>query len=83
MASFLLWLLLNLVLNAAWAIPGIVLLILHFWLGISLWWAIAAFGLWILGTVLFMLLIGKAAGTESPAERRRTNRRKPGGPQGG
>ena len=45
-----LWLcfVINLFLNAEAAIPAVVLFILHFCIGLSLWWAALALGLWII-----------------------------------
>ena len=59
--SFLLCLLINLLLNLEWSIPGLILLMLHGWLGISLWWSIGALGLWILRVLAGMWLMGWAA----------------------
>ncbi len=59
--SFLLCLLINLFLNFEWIIPVIILLALHFWLGISYLWSILAIAIWIICTVLNMLFIGWAA----------------------
>ena len=59
--SFLLCLLINLLLNLAWSIPGLVLLALHRWFGISIWWPIGALGLWILRVLAGMWFIGWAA----------------------
>lgn len=55
--GFFLCLLLNLFLNAEGAIPAVVLLGLHFWLGWSLWWAVGALLLWITWLCLGTLLI--------------------------
>lgn len=38
---------LNMIFNFEWSIPGWILLALHFAVGISLWWSVAAFGIWI------------------------------------
>ncbi|MBE6735247.1 MAG: hypothetical protein E7563_07915 [Ruminococcaceae bacterium] len=58
--SFVLCLLLNLLLNFEWLIPGIILLGLHFWLGISIWFSIIAFALWIIIMIVWMLIMGWA-----------------------
>ncbi len=58
--SFFLCLLINMVLNLEGAIPAAVLLILHFALGWSLWWAVAVFGVWILWLIFWMGAIGWA-----------------------
>ncbi len=60
--SFILCFLINLVINIEWAIPAIVLLILHFVLDISLWWFVAALAFWIVPILLQMLLLGWLSG---------------------
>ena len=58
--NFLICLAINLLLNLRWSIPAWVLLGLHFWFGISLWWFIGALGAWILGNVFWMWVLGWA-----------------------
>ena len=60
--SFLLCLLINLLLNLEWSIPAWVLLALHFWLKISIWWFVGGLVLWILVNLVGMWLMGWAAG---------------------
>ena len=55
--GFLLCFGLNLVLNAFWALPGVVLLVAHFAFGAPLWLALLAFALWVVivfGITAFM-----------------------------
>lgn len=59
--SFLLTLLINLLLNLEWSIPAWVLLALHLWLGLSIWWFIGGLALWILRVLAGMWLMGWAA----------------------
>lgn len=59
--SFLFCLLINILLNLEGLIPAGILLILHFLLGWSIWWVVFALGLWILGLILWMLVIGWAS----------------------
>ena len=59
--SFWLCLVLNLLLNLEWSIPAWILLGLHFWLGLSLWWFAAALLLWILSIQAGMWFMGWAA----------------------
>ena len=59
--SFLLCLLINMILNWEGLIPAAVLLILHFVIGWSPWWALAAFGAWLLWMIIWMSVIGWAA----------------------
>ena len=58
--NFLLTLLINLLLNLEWAIPAVVLLILHFRLNISPWWTAAGLALWLLRVLAGMLFMGWA-----------------------
>ena len=53
--------LLNLLLNWQWSIPGWLLLGLHLWLQIPVWWALGGFALWILRILPGMWLMGWAA----------------------
>lgn len=59
--SFLLCLLFNMLLNLEGLIPTAVLLVLHFILKWSVWWAVLAAGLWIVYLILWMLFMGFAA----------------------
>ncbi len=59
--SFLLCLLINMVLNPEWSFPAWILLGLHFWLGISIWWFVGALALWIGRLLLGMWFMGWAA----------------------
>ena len=59
--SFLLCLLINLLLNLQWSIPAWILLALHFWLDISIWWFVGALAFWVLSILADMWLIGWAA----------------------
>ena len=58
--SFLLCLLINLVLNLEWSIPAWILLALHFWMDISLWWFAGGLAFWILRVLAGMWLMGWA-----------------------
>ncbi|MBQ1977822.1 MAG: hypothetical protein II225_03655 [Ruminococcus sp.] len=55
--NFLLCFLFNIFLNIELALPGIVLLALHFWAGLSVWYSVAAFALWIVTTLFWMKVI--------------------------
>ena len=59
--SFLLCLLINLLLNLEWSIPAWILLALHFWMNLSIWWFIGGLAFWILGILAGMWLMGWAA----------------------
>ena len=58
--SFLLCLLINLLLNMEWSIPAWILLALHIWLDISLWWFVGGLCLWILSIMIWMRIMGWA-----------------------
>lgn len=59
--NFLLCLLINLLLNLEWSIPAWVLLAIHFWLDISIWWFVGGLVFWILRILINMWFIGWAA----------------------
>ncbi len=59
--SFWLCLVINLLLNLEWSLPAWILLALHFWLGISLWWFIGGLVFWILSILCGMWIMGWAA----------------------
>ncbi len=73
--GFLLCLLINMLLNLEWSIPGWILLGLHLWLDISVWWCVGAWGLWILRMLLGMWLIGwaRACGAEKDSPKENKN----------
>ncbi len=73
--SFWLCLILNLLLNLEWSIPAIAALVLHYWLGISIWWFIGGLGLWLLRVLAGMWLMGWAAACsrEKPPQRENKN----------
>lgn len=67
--SFMLCLLINMLLNPEGLIPAALLIVMHFLMGWSVWWAVLAIGLWILGLILWMSIIGwasKCGSTQSP-----------------
>lgn len=72
--SFILCLLINMLLNIEWTIPAVILLVFHFLLDISVLWAAIALGLWVIGLVLGMLIIGWAAGCGSSHDKPKENK---------
>lgn len=58
--SFFVCLLINLLLNLEGTIPAVILLALHFWLGISIWWFVGGLGAWVLSIIAGMWLMGWA-----------------------
>ena len=58
--SFLLCLLINLLLNIEWSIPAWILLALHIWLNISIWWFIGGLCLWLMSVLIWMWIMGWA-----------------------
>ena len=59
--SFWLCLLLNMLLNLEWSIPAWILLALHFWLDISIWWFVGGVAFWVLCILTGIWLIDWAA----------------------
>ena len=59
--NFLLCLLINLILNAERSIPAWILLALHLWLDISIWWFIGALIVWIASVLIGMWIMGWVA----------------------
>ena len=55
--NFFLAYLLNVVLNLEWSIPALILLGLHFWLDVPIYFFWIALGFWLGGTLLAMLVI--------------------------
>lgn len=71
--GFLLCFLMNLVLNLEWSIPAWILLALHFWLEISIWWFAGALALW-LGLMLGQTLVIKWANNSSEPPKPQENK---------
>ncbi|MGN0489492.1 MAG: hypothetical protein ACI4HO_09545 [Ruminococcus sp.] len=73
--NFILVLLLNLLFNFEWSIPAWILLILHFVIGLPVYWFWIALGLWVLLVVLFTKLLGWTArvSNEKPIKRENKN----------
>ena len=72
--SFLLCLLLNMLLNLEWSIPAWILLGLHFWLRISIWWFVAGLAIWILRLLTGMLFIRWATGCGARTDPQKENK---------
>ena len=58
--SFLLCFFINMLMNIEGLLPSVVLLVLHFWLKISVWWSVGTFIAWILYLIMWMAFIGWA-----------------------
>lgn len=58
--NWLLYLLINMLFHWEGSIPAWVLLMLHYFVGLSLWWFWLALGLWILGLNLWMAVFSWA-----------------------
>lgn len=54
-------LVINLLLNMEWSIPAWVLLALHIWLDISIWWFVGGLAFWVLSVFAGMRFVGWAA----------------------
>lgn len=72
--SFLLCLLINLLLNPEWSIPAWILLGLHFWLNISIWWFVGALALWFGSIFLQTLFFGWLASCGSQKDPPKENK---------
>ncbi len=59
--GFLPRLLLSFLWNLGWSIPAWVLLALHFWKGISIWWFVGGIALWLVIILFSMWLVRWAA----------------------
>ncbi len=69
--NFILTYLLNVVLNFEWSLPAWILLGLHFWLDVPIYFFWIALGVWLGGSLLFMLviaLIRKSIPPDKPQE---------------
>ena len=58
--SFFPCLFINMLMNIEGLLPAVILLVLHFWLKISVWWSVGAFIAWILYLIMWMVFIGWA-----------------------
>ncbi len=82
--SFFLCLIVNLVLNLEWSIPAFLLLALHIWLDISIWWFIGGLAFWVLRILFGMWIMRwavKCSSVKDPPKRNKnpyskTNERK-------
>ena len=59
--NFFLCLLISLVMNIEWSIPAWILLALHFWKDISIWWFVGGLVFWVICVLVGMWIIGWAA----------------------
>ncbi len=64
--GFWLCFLFNILLNLEWSVPAWVLLALHFVLDWSILWFCLALGAWLLGILLWMLILGWARNCSTP-----------------
>ena len=64
--NFFLCLLINIMLNVEGSIPAWILLILHFCIGISIFWFWLALALWIIYLLVWMKIIGWAGRCSTP-----------------
>ena len=72
--GFLICLLFNILLNPEGLILSAVLVVLHFAFGWSMWWAAAAFGIWLAWMIVRMLIIGWANKCGNSTEIKRENK---------
>ncbi len=72
--NFFLTLLINIVLNIELAIPGVILIVLHFIFDISIWWGIGALVLWVLYLVVSLLILGFVVQSSNTPEKPKINK---------
>ncbi len=63
-----------LLMNPEGLIPSAVLLILHFWLKLSVWWAVGAAAAWLLYLILWTVFIGWVGRCASEKETPKENK---------
>ena len=61
-------------LNIEGVIPAVVLLVLHCYLDISVWWSVFALSLWILYLVIWMLILGYVSRCSNTPDRKTVNK---------
>lgn len=72
--SFLISLLINMFLNIEGVIPAVVLLVLHYYFDISVWWSVFALALWILYLIIWMLILGYVSRCSNTPDRKTVNK---------
>ncbi len=65
-SNFFLAFILNLVINIEWVIPAVLLLILHFTVGLPIFWFWLVLGLWIVGILIITFVLGWAGKCSVP-----------------
>ena len=78
--SFFPCLFINVLMNIGGLLPAAVLLVLHFWLKISVWWPVGAFIAWVLYLIMWVSFIGwRADAARNAICRKQTKTRIPSG----
>ena len=72
--SFFPCLFINVLMNIGGLLPATVLLVLHFWLKISVWWPVGAFIAWVLYLIMWVSFIGWAGRCGSERDLPKTNK---------
>ncbi len=72
--GFIICLLFNMLINLEWSIPAWILLALHFWLDISIWWFVGAVAFWILSIISWMSIMGWASGCSNTPDPPKENK---------
>ena len=67
-------LMINLVLNLTWLLPAAILLVLHFWIKLSYWWAVGAVGIWLFGILFWTLFLSFSARAGSERDKPKENK---------
>ena len=72
--GFFISLLINMFLNIEGVIPAVVLLVLHYYFDISVWWSVLALALWILYLIIWMLILGYVSRCSNTPDRKTVNK---------
>ena len=72
--NFMLYLVINLLINLEWSLPAWILLALHFILGWSIWLFVAALAAWLLWVAITMGLLGLASRLANSSEPQHENK---------
>lgn len=72
--NFIFIFLLNMMLNLEGLIPAAILIALHFFLHISIWWGIGAFCLWILYLLIWMWILSWTSKSSNTPDKPKLNK---------
>ena len=72
-SGFIFSFLLNSFWHLRWTVPAWVLLALHFWLKISVWWSLSCFGLFLAAMLIYCLLLNSMISAGSYTDKEKPN----------